>query len=557
MSLNFSEIPGEILAALEAEQKAEIWARKDFWLILEWYLDRDQLEDARRFFDGCDVTKGELPKDDWYDELARRRGKSYKWTVIAVAWCHCLPRQKVKYAAQLGKSVRNIIWPTIKALVEDMPPEYRGKGETPEENAEKIRENREDHKWEFPNGSELMAAGMNGDHEDDLRGDEAHIFIKDECGFYTRFEKVETVSNPQTMTTGGVSVYATTPPENPLHPVREKREALKAIGRYSHRTIYGNPRFTAEYINNYIAKEARNRNMTVAQFVASTYFKREFLCMWVTEATRAVIPEWGEDAPEGSAPGTTLGDFLVREVPRPAFFDAYEGLDIGFTQDPSAYLGGFWHWAEGCLVIEDESPPLHKASTAQLAEVITDKRRALWPVKPDPNGRATTPPSVDARKSADATYWLPYASIGDGSGNGADKLNELRKDGIDFAHAGKGALDSRVNTLRGLIRSHKLFIHPRCKNLIAQISTGLWADKQKNDFEHTTAHHHDHLAALVDLVGHINRNRCPYPEGWDISETERFNTAFPDRPKPVTVGAKTHDPAGEDWGGVFGQLPWE
>lgn len=505
-------IPEELRAAIQREARRELWRRREVWPLLEAYLDRDQLEDIRSFFGTADPEKGQLPKDSWYDEISRQRGKSWKWCVLSVVWCHCHPNQFIKYAAQLGKSVRRIIWPTIRQLVKDMPADAQGEGSTPEDRERNsgVREDKTDHTWRFPNGSEILAAGVNLDHEDDLRGSKAHIFIKDECGFYTNFPKVQDVANPQLMTTGGVSVYATTPPESPGHPVRVIREALKAIGRYVHRTIYSHPRYSPEFIEEYLAGQARERGLTLEQFKATTYYRREFLCLWVAEESRAVVPEWNTPAGPEWPEGTTWGDVHTRELPRPDFYDAYDFLDIGFTRDPSAWLGGYWDWANARLVIEAETPPLYRTRSDALAKEINAHRFALWPV--------TGPrPSREAKKSTweqdgGGAYWVPHLSVGDGSGNGAEKLQELAAEGLNFVHADKADLEARVNALRTLVAQGKLYVHPRCVNLRKQLAMGLWASaKQRVDFERTEEGHLDHLAALVDGLGHVDRQRRPVP----------------------------------------------
>lgn len=487
-------------AALE-EAKAELWRRRQVWPLLEVYLDRDQLTDIRAFLAGCDVERGELPKADWYDDISRQRGKSWKWCTFAVAFAHCHAAKFVKYAAQLGTSVRGIITPTINTLTGDMPEDLRPSFDAT------------DHVWRFPSQrgvrpSEIKAAGMNNGHETDLRGTATHLFIKDECAFYTDFAKVEEVSEAQLLTTGGCSVYATTPADSPGHPVAQVREGLKVAGRYVHRTIYDHPRMSPQDIDDFLTRIATKNGQTLAQFRRTTHFRREFLCMHVVEATRAVCPEWTEPANPEEPDGRTWGEQFEKDLPRPLFYDAYDGLDIGGTRDPYAWIGGYWDWSNARLVIEDESPPLFQARPEGVADVVREKRRALWP-------ESSPPPTPNAKRSPCGTYWLPYQSIGDGAGVGTEKLQDMSAEGVDFAPASKPNLESRVNAVRTLAAQGKLYVSPKCKHLLSQLSTGLWADKYtKAEFERTQAGHLDHFAALVDLVHHIDRQRCPVPNDW-------------------------------------------
>lgn len=526
-----------VLEEARREARAELWRRREVWPLLELYLDRDQLEDTRRFMEGGDAVRGRLPSADWYDDISRQRGKSWKWTVFAVVWCHCHPGQAVKYLAQYGTSVRGIVAPTIAALIDDMPKEYRPRFNGPEA----IGEDKVDHKWHFRHvgrpESVLHAAGANNQHYKALRGPRAHLLIQDECGFYDDFEGVQRALRPMLITTQGVCAYATTPSESPSHPSADTRAALKRDGRYVHRTIHGHPRLSPEQIDVILKKEADNKGLTLQQFKRTTYYRREFLCLHVTEETRAVIPEWNEVLEEEGMPeGLTLAAKLVREVPRPRLCDTYTSFDFGFTRHPSAGLFSFWDFEQAILVVEDETPPLYNTRTDKLSLVYREKCRELWPgTSPPPFLEAQRArPDVDAKTGEvrdPGGFWLPYRAIGDKGGRGAETLVELAKvHGIEWTGAVKeNDLEVMVNDLRRLVGAAKLAVHPRCKHLIHQLATGLWADKQKTDFAEDAKGHLDHLAALVYLVRAVDRQRNPYPLGFG---TDPYSTVVLDSGSP-------------------------
>lgn len=509
-----------VLAEARREARAELWRRREVWPLLELYLDAHQLEDIHRFMEGGDAAKGRLPSNDWCDDISRQRGKSWKWTVFSVVWCHCRPGQQVKYLAQYGTSVRGIIAPTIAQLIEDMPREYRPKSKT----LESIGEDKVDHKWHFPHSrgeSCLHAAGANNQHYKALRGPRAHLLVQDECGFYDDFEGVQRALRPMLITTLGASVYATTPPESPAHPYEDTCQALKAAGRYVHRTIHHHPRLKVEQVEALLQREATRLGVSLTAFKRSTFYRREYLCLHVTEETRAVVPEWNEVLEDGGEEGRTLADVLVREVPRPRLFDTYTSADFGFTRHPSAILFGHWDYEHARLVVEDETPPLYRTRTDKLSEAYREKCRELWPLSgPPPFPEAVpAPPDVDAKTGEvrDAGgFWLPYMALGDKGGRGAEVLVELAKDhALHWAGAVKETdLEVMVNDLRRLVGAGKLLVHPRCKHLIHQLATGLWADKQKTDFAEDSKGHLDHLAALVYLVRAVDRQRNPYPLGY-------------------------------------------
>lgn len=515
-----------VLEEARREARAELWRRREVWPLLELYLDAHQLEDIRAFMQGGDAVRGILPQPpedgtaDWYDDISRQRGKSWKWCTFAVVWAHCHKGQFIKYAAQLGKSVRNIIRPTINALVRDMPREYRErvKDKGSDKASEFIREDKVDHKWLFPNGSEIQAAGANFGHYEDLRGQKSHLNINDECGFYDDFEAVQRVLRPQTQTTGGVNVYATTPSESPSHPSTTVMQALKAAGRYVHRTIHNHPRMTPEAVERYLRSEAKVAGLTLEQFKRTTYYQREFLCRHVAESTRLVIPEWAEILDD--LDGCPLGDTLVREMPRPRLFDTYTSADFGFTRHPSAVLFGYWDFERACLVVEDETPPLFKTRTDKLALAYREKCRELWPSSGPPPfleaQQARPVVDADGKVRDHGGFWLPYRALGDKGGRGAEVLVELVKEhGLEWTGAVKEAdLEVMVNDVRRLVGAGKLFVNPRCRSLIKQLATGLWADKAKTDFAEDSTGHLDHLAALVYLVRAVDRQRNPYPHGF-------------------------------------------
>lgn len=295
--------------AVRKAARAELWRRRKVWPLLETYLDAHQIEDMRSFFVGGDAGAGRLPQEDWYDDISRQRGKSWKWTVAAVVWAHCHAGQQIKYLAQFGSSVRGIIDPTITTLIDDMPKEFHPRyvaTRLKDGPSDAISHDKVDHKWFFPHQSKaascIHAAGANNKHFRALRGPRAHWLIKDECGFYADFEDVETALNPMLITTGGPNVYATTPAESPAHPSEITCNSLRAAGRYVHRPIHGHPRRTPEEIDRLLRKEALKKGMDLAAFRRTTFYRREYLCMHVLEESRAVCPEWNapldDDNPE-------------------------------------------------------------------------------------------------------------------------------------------------------------------------------------------------------------------------------------------------------------------
>lgn len=222
----------------------------------------------------------------------------------------------------------------------------------------------------------------------------------------------------------------------------------------------------------------------------------------------------------------------MRTRKRPEFYFPCDALDLGFTRDPSAWIGGYWDFDWAGLVIEDETAPLYRTRTDALAMAIREKRQALWPGN-------IREPYRGAQRYKDGTYWNPHTSVGDAGGNGAEKLAELAKDfEMHFIHAEKAQLDTMANGLRKLVASGKLAVHKRCVHLIRQLGTGLWADTSKTDFERSPAGHLDHLAALIYLVRHLPRHLNPYPPYWGVDLQNVHVTAPPADSGPGSVVKK-------------------
>lgn len=513
----------DLLESAIAEARAELWRRREFWPLMELYLDRDQLADLRAFFEASDGdgVRGKVPSGDWCDDISRQRGKSWKWTCVAVAWCHCFPGQSVKYLAQFGTSVRGIIAPTIALLIADMPPEFRPK----HRGTEAIHEDKQDHKWHFPHrrGGEsvLHATGANNQHYKALRGPRAHWLIQDECAFYDDFDDVQSALRPMLTTTLGACVYPTTPPVTPAHPYERTFLALKAAGRISHHTIHNHPRLSPEDIQRLLEREAARMGMDLRAFKRTTFYRREYLCLHVLEESRALIPEWNaplDDAADDLL-AVTLGSTLTLEVPRPVLYETYTSADFGFTRHPTAVLFAYWDFPAARLVVVDELGPLYRTRTDQLAKAYREKMAELWPS----SGSA---PFLQSTK-VEGGFWAPRVAIGDKGGRGEEVLTELAKEhGLAWTGAVKEAdLEVMVNDVRRLVSASKLVVHPRCKNLLKQLATGLWADKSRSDFEESAEGHLDFIAALVYLVRAVDRQSNPIPVGYG---TDPANTIVVD-----------------------------
>jgi len=457
---------------------AQLWRRKEIWPLLEALLDRDQYADAQAIFAGVDIQKGELPKDDYVLDISRQRGKSWLCCVLWVVLCHCLPGFVAKYCAQEQKSVRAIVQPTVDAIIETCPRELRPRFVS------------DDSKWVFPNGSNCTAAGADNKQYKALRGQKSHFNIKDEAGFYDDYDAVDRVLAPQTQTTKGFGIDASTPPETPGHPYTVVAVAARLRGRYSHRKIYNHPRMTPEEVEAFLKKEASKKGLTLEAFKKTTYYLREFECQHVMEEGRAIVPEWAHVNREE----------VVREHARPPRYTAYHVLDPGQTKSLFVGLAGFWHFTDGVLVVERETV-LRYPDDGEAGEALVETERLNW--KEDKAAGAID--EIIRRSDVDPAL-----------------LKFLAKEpySLPFQHTEKHNAEAALSNMRTALAKGQIIIHPRCTTLLLTLETGIW-NNARSGWEHNDrTGHADAIAALMYMWRNVQKERNP-----GMHHTPRGNVA--------------------------------
>lgn len=405
---------------------------------------------------------------------SRRYGKSYLLCLIAIETAFATPNVQVRYAAPTQKMVKNIIQPIFRKILEDCPADL------------KPRWNSQEGCYKLKNGSQIHVAGTNRGYAENLRGTETHLGIADEAGFVEcdggLNYLVQDILMPQTLTCNGRLILASTPPKTPGHDFVSYCYQAELEGAYAKRTIYQNPEITPEKVEQY-AKEAGGKK--------SSTFRREYLCEFITDEDSAVIPEFtDEKALE-----------LVKEVPRPEYFDSYVGMDVGF-KDLTFLVFGYWDFANSQVVIEEELV-LKKMLTEPLANGVREIERRLW-----------------GRKE-------PFLRVSDIDLRLIEELRELHS--IRFTPTPKDNKEAALNRLRMLVTDNQIVIHPRCKQLIAHLKYATW-NKSHSTFERTEEHgHFDGVDALVYLIRNIKRHKNPFPEHHGVDPYSQYVDSSPNR----------------------------
>lgn len=460
----------------------------------------DYLLDAgQREWKAAFNATGPLASTVW--NIGRQRGKTFDALVDAAETAQAIPNAILRYCAKTKDSAMGIVEPNMKALLEDCPKDMAPylDGTT----------------WRFPNGSTLIVFGTDAQSFAKGRGPKTHKLYLDECGFYQDLPAVEAALLPSLQTTGGRALYLSTPAESLGHPYTQRIRSAMASGNYRHDTFWSNPRVNHEAV---IREEAARRGETREVFLASTYFRREYLAEVVTEESRAAFPSWNQE----------LHKRVVDKWERPEFFDAYQSHDPGMTGDPHASLFGYFNPYDGRLYIEDELE-LHSAkfSVGGWAGEVKAKETHLYGVKSwngtllgstdfmrAVGGMEQVPEFLRASISESAPR-QPYLRVGDNPGVCRD-LTLDHKLAVWPTDKHEKALE--VSNANQLLFEGKVRIHSRCVRLIEQLYSTVW-NKTRSAWERTDKDHGD-LAGddLPYMVRNVNWHRDPRAKHVDAAQ---------------------------------------
>lgn len=468
------------MARLPQEEREILEARHQLWRrgILTWKLDTVQ----RQVYNFIETN----PKKISTLVLPRRVGKSFILTTMAVELAIKRKKAIIKFLQPEQKMIRMNIRPIMDAILDDCPSDLRPKFKT------------QDSIYLFPNGSEIQLAGTdNGNHEK-LRGGNSDLCLIDEAGFVDKELDyiVKSVLLPTTLLTNGKIILSSTPPKSPSHAFEEYRQqaaltnGLFKINIYDAIEITKNeekPRITKHQLQEIIDEYPGGEK--------SDDFRREMLCETLVDGSNSVIPEFTEE----------LEEEIVKEWRRPIFCDKYVGMDIGF-KDYTAALFGYYDFDNAVIVIEDEYL-IHgpKMTLDVLGKDLKKKEADLWTNK------------------LTGEFEAPFKRVSD---NNLIVLNELHQNSkILFLPADKDNKEAALNDVRIMLKSYRIIINPRCKNLISHLKNAVW-DKAKKKFLRSADNgHYDTIDALIYLVRHVDQTHNPYPPGYRHQRLSEGNRA--------------------------------
>lgn len=423
--------------------------------ILVWKLDDVQ----RQLYDT--FKKSTSKTVVW--NCSRRIGKSYALSCVAIEKCLEKPNTVVKFIAPTQKHVKMIIRPLLKEIFRDCPKELKPDFRTA------------DNIYRFDNGSEIQLAGTDSGHAENLRGGSSDLCIVDEAGFCDDLRYIiQSILIPTTTTTHGKIILSSTPPKSYTHEFVKFMEDAETKGNLITKTIYDGlgSRITQQMIDE-ITSELGGAD--------SPEFRREYCCELVRDEETTVVPEFDIDKQVE----------IIKEHPKPAFYDAYVAGDLG-KKDFTVFLFAYYDFKEGKIVIEDEVVMRgRKMNTEELAKSIKEKEASCF----------TNPISKEQQE--------PYLRVCDNNLIVIGDLYSLH--GLSFIPTKKDDADMALNNVRILMRQSRIIIHPRCKTLINHLKYATW-NKSGQTFTRSEDYgHYDAVDSLKYLVRAVQQTKNPYP----------------------------------------------
>lgn len=405
---------------------------------------------------------------------SRRFGKS--WTLCTLALETCLKKSNsiVKYCCAKQVDAKNIIRPLIREIIRSCPKELKP--------IYKVSERA----YVFPNGSRIELSGLDGGRAESIRGGSCDLGIIDEAGLVNDLRYiVRSIILPTTTTTKGKIILASTPPKSPDHEFVYFVSKARLQGNLIEKTVYENPIIDKSELGK-IIEECGGED--------TVDFKREYLCEFIKDENKAVIPEFDK----------ALRLKIVKKWPRPPFYDAYVSMDLGL-KDLTVCLFAYFDFRNDKIIIEDEYVINgQKMNTTVLADNIRKKEREIF-----------QDPYTGESK-------VPYIRVCD---NNLIVISDMRQlHGLMFMPTRKDDADAALNNTRLMLASEKIIINPKCTTLVAHLENAIW-NKARSSYERSGDNgHFDAIDALKYLVRNIQLNKNPYPASFGLSSRENTYT---------------------------------
>lgn len=486
------------LLAIKKAVRDQLWRQGD----LSFKLNEDGLHPAQpRIY----KASKECKKVTFVTEAARRSGKTYTHAIIAVELALKNPGRRINWCQHTKTEILASAVPLFKQICKDAPPDCQGEF--------KMHRN----VFEFPNGAYIYFFGANSEDDVDRArgGDNPIANFVDEAGHAEYLEYTYTyilkpaIRQTERVEHFGMNFIFSTTPKTPLHFFVKLADRSKARGSYCKETIYDSP--NAE---RFIARDADDDGLTVEQFVATTHFKREYLCERLVDDTLFAFPEFHANR-----------NNIVQKWIRPNGFVEYLTMYVaidpggaGENADRTAMVFGYVDWLKQKIVIEGEVL-MKGPNTADMAKAVKAKEDELWP------GSLTKVCRIIDDTGGPTRFVLDFWEI--------HKLRAIQ--------AEKQDRPAGIAMVRALLQNGTIIISPDCVLLQKQLAETLNAKNGKG-FQRNADGHGDLCDALLYMVRTCSRSLVvnPYPKSFDVVNGRQLPAFHPIMARAQTEGANAN-----------------
>lgn len=406
---------------------------------------------------------------------ARRWGKT-SWAIkkaIEVVRNPAIKKARVKYGSAFLTDLEEITIPLFQGHLEDCPHALKPKWISSKKKF--VFPTLYGGKYTFDKPAEIKLVGLDK-NPDGIRGGYADWILIEEAGYVSRLGYLySSVLMPMTIKRDNALITMIgTPADTPSHDFHTMSQKAMLEDAYLEQDIYTNTYLTPEEIER-IHQEC----------LSESDWLREFMCQWVIDEQRAIIPEFNSTN--------------IKKVERDEnfkYYHKYEIMDLGVKRDKTVCLFGYRDFKRAKTVITHECTMTGPSMTTQkLADLIKITQTKAFDTHP-----------VYLRK---------------GDSDNPLLLQDLTAVfNLPFSATDKESLHAMVNQLRIHIDEYE--IDPDCKETIGCLRTALW-NHNRDKFDHSDVYgHFDALAALVYFERNVDKLTNPIPAKWNPNQIKPF-----------------------------------
>ena len=397
-------------------------------------------------------------KPEYFIECSRQLGKSFVVIVIALETAIKNQKKPVRVFAHTEAQVSDIVEDNLRVIQSLSPKGF-------------IQRKKSDKRWQIGKAGEIRIGPLAQAHVDGKRGGNAILAILEEGGFTPSEEYVSAIGsviNPQLLRSQGKLIHVSSTSKDPDHYLHtEVSPKCERLGTKASYTIYDNPQLTPTQI-----ETAKERCPTEDDW------KREYLNTVVRDKISTVIPEFEKDE-------------HVKEMEPPSHTYWQTVIDFGGTLDKHGLLLTYYDFERAKLCVYDERFYSKNTPTGDIVEGALDME------------------SYIDQKS----HWIGGhpRRVSDCPGQILIDLRNDYKFNARTPEKAKGSWEAGITGLRLAFQRGDVEIHPRCKDLIAQLQYGRYTKNRKDFLRTESMGHLDLLSALIYGL----RHKCtinPFPK---------------------------------------------